>query len=48
MLTDAAYDTLLGGTFMPPTNPGPTPIIEGGLVAIEMSMQQNFRKEHLR
>ena len=29
MLSDAVYHTLTGGTFITPTNAGPTPIIEG-------------------
>ena len=33
---------------MNPTNPGPTPIIEGGTSLVEISMQQNAHKEHRR
>ena len=33
---------------MPTTNPGTMPIIEGGLEVVEISMQQNAHKEHLR
>ena len=47
-LTDAECYTLIGGTFVPPTNPGPTPTIEGGLVAVEIAMQQNDHVELLR
>ena len=33
---------------MHPTNPRPTPTIEGGLEAAEMCMQQTAHKEYLR
>ena len=33
---------------MPPENLGPTPVIEGRLEALEIAMQQNAHKEHLR
>ena len=33
---------------MPITNPGLAPIKEGGLKAVEIAMQQNSYKEHLR
>ena len=33
---------------MPPTNMVPTPIIEGGLEAVEIAMQHNTFKEHIR
>ena len=32
---------------MPPNNPGPTPIIEGGLAESEIATQKNH-KDHLR
>ena len=48
VLIDVACHTLTGGTFMPPTNMVPTPIIEGGLEAVEIAMQHNTFKEHIR
>ena len=48
VLIDASYQTLTGGTFIPPTNLVPAPIIEGGLKVVEIAMQQNSFKEHIR
>ena len=33
---------------MSPTNPGTTPIIEGGLEVVQIAMQQNSHNKHLR
>ena len=41
LLNYSSYHTLTGGTFMPPTNQGPMQIIERGLEATEIDIQQN-------
>ena len=40
LLNNTLHHTLIGGTFIPPTNPGPKPIIEGGLQATEIDAQK--------
>ena len=37
LLNDSSFHTLTGGKSMLPTNPGPTPIIKGGLEAAEIA-----------
>ena len=39
LLKDKTFYTLTGGTFMTPTNLGPTPTIEGGLEVAEIAIQ---------
>ena len=48
VLEPATYTTLTGATFMPPTNPGPVPIIAGNTRTAQVAAQENAHKEHLR
>ena len=48
LLHASPYTTLTGQTFMPPTNPGPVPVISGNTRSDQVAVQDNAHKERLR